>query len=136
MMWPINSRHKITNMITTPISTKLAVYVETSVISYLTNRPSRDVVALAHQQTSQDFWDVRDQYDLYASDMVVSESSQGNAVMAQKRLDLLQHIALLQTTTEARQVAQALIDGKAIPKGSEEDALHVAICAVFGIDYH
>jgi predicted nucleic acid-binding protein len=122
-------------MNTTTISTKPTVYVETSVISYLTNRPSRDVVALAHQQTSQDFWDARAQCDMYASDMVVSEASEGDSVMAQKRLDLLQHTILLQTTDEARQTAQALIEGKAIPRGSEEDALHVAICAVYGIDY-
>lgn len=36
---------------------KAKVYVETSVISYLTSRPSRDVVIAGHQQTTRDWWE-------------------------------------------------------------------------------
>ena len=32
------------------------VYIETSVASYYTARPSRDVVIAGHQQATHDFW--------------------------------------------------------------------------------
>lgn len=36
---------------------KRTVYLETSVISYLTARPSRDLIVAAHQQITRDWWD-------------------------------------------------------------------------------
>src|SRR5467141_1553659 len=33
-----------------------SVYVETTFISYLVARPSRDVIVAGHQQTTQDWW--------------------------------------------------------------------------------
>jgi hypothetical protein len=35
------------------------VYVETSVVSYLTARPSRDLLLAAHQQVTRDWWATR-----------------------------------------------------------------------------
>lgn len=33
------------------------VYIETTVVSYLTARPSRDLIVAAHQQITHDWWD-------------------------------------------------------------------------------
>ncbi len=47
---------------------KPIVYLETTIVSYLTARPSRDLIIAAHQQITQEWWDSRrNNYDLYVS---------------------------------------------------------------------
>jgi hypothetical protein len=65
------------------------LYVETSVISYLTARPSKNVIEAGHQQSTFLFWDRRGEFDLVASELVVTECSLGHAVAASRRLDAL-----------------------------------------------
>ena len=78
---------------------KARVYIETSVVSYLTARPSRDVVSAGHQQISLDWWERRRSgFDLVASFLVVNEARLGNPEMAQRRLALLEGIPLLEVT--------------------------------------
>ena len=63
------------------------VYVETSVVSYLTSRPSRDVVVASHQQVTQDWWETqRKQFHLVISELVVQEASAGDAEASAARL--------------------------------------------------
>ena len=116
-------------------SSKPRVYVETSVISYLAARPSRDVGTLYKQQITQDFWRTRSKCELFASDAVIREASAGNKSQANARLDFLRMAQLVQTTDIVQHTALALIADKAIPVGSEEDALHVALCAHYQMNY-
>ena len=54
------------------------IYIETSVVSYLTARSSRDLIIAANQQITQEWWHVRRiEFDLYVSQMVVQEASAG-----------------------------------------------------------
>ena len=46
---------------------KSRVYLETSVVSYLTALPSRDIVRAAHQQLTRDWWAAREQFELFTS---------------------------------------------------------------------
>ena len=72
----------------------LKVYIETTIVSYLTARPSRDLILAAHQQITIEWWENRRaDFDLYTSQFVIQESSAGEAAMAQKRLDALDGIA-------------------------------------------
>ena len=69
---------------------KKSVYIETSIVSYLTAKPSRDVRAAAWQQiTSQWGEDVRADYDLFTSELVVVEVSAGNPEAADRRFEVL-----------------------------------------------
>jgi hypothetical protein len=78
-----------------PDSLKVKVYVETSVISYLTAWPSRDIVIAGHQQSTRDWWQEQSQsFQLVASQLVVQEASAGDAVAAQERLEILKNIEL------------------------------------------
>lgn len=114
----------------------LKIYIETSIVSYLTARPSRDLIIAAHQQITQEWWDVRQtDFDLYTSQFVIQESGAGNIVMAQKRLAALDGIALLSITQEAFDLARLLIEKGPIPKKAELDALHISVATTNGMDY-
>jgi len=114
----------------------LKVYIETTIVSYLTARPSRDLIIAAHQQITQQWWDKRrTDFDLYTSQFVVQESGAGEAAIAQKRLDALDGIALLAARKEAFDLARALIEKGPIPEKAEIDALHIAVAANHGMDY-
>lgn len=65
---------------------KRKVYLETSVISYLTARPSKTIIGAAHQQITLAWWDFREQYDLFVSESVLRECGAGDADAAKKRL--------------------------------------------------
>ena len=95
---------------------KAKVYIETSVISYLTSRPSQDVVIAGHQQTTRDWWATyRAQFDVVASQLVVQEASAGDPQAAQQRLAVLAELELLAVTAEAIALAHALVEGRRRP---------------------
>jgi hypothetical protein len=111
------------------------IYVETTIVSYLTAWPSRDLVRAAQQQITRDWWNHRrTPYDLVASALVVQEAGQGDPSAAEKRLAVLKDIPLLDITPEADTLANALLDELAIPRGEDRDAAHVAIAATNGVD--
>jgi predicted nucleic acid-binding protein len=112
------------------------VYVETTIISYLTARLSRDLVTAAHQQITQEWWAKRrTEFKLFISQLVVQEASMGDAAMAQKRLEGLQAIPLLDVNEDAEKLAQRLIVDGLLPKKAAVDALHIAVATVHGMDY-
>ena len=115
---------------------KPRVYLETTIPSYLTAWPSRDLVRAAHQQITRDWWDRRrEEFELYISQVVLRECQAGDATAAAERLKILQDLPLLEQTEEATRLAQALVDRVPLPERAAVDALHVAIAAVHGVDY-
>src|SRR5437899_2444817 len=57
------------------------VYIETTVVSYLTARPNRDVVIAGHQQVTHEWWDTRRaNYELCVSQLVLDEAGAGDAL--------------------------------------------------------
>jgi predicted nucleic acid-binding protein len=115
---------------------KPKAYVETTVVSYLTARPSRDVVIAGHQQSTRDWWDTcPDNFQLVASELVVQEAGAGDEGAARERLEALESLTLLETAEEALALAQQLVDASAVPQKASEDALHIALAAVNGIEY-
>jgi predicted nucleic acid-binding protein len=115
---------------------KPKVYIETTVVSYLTARPSRDLIITAHRQLTQEWWENRRaDFDLYASQLVIQESSAGDAVMAQKRLEVLDEIPLLDVSLDAISLGRSLVEKGPIPEKAAVDALHIAVATVHGMDY-
>jgi len=112
------------------------VYIETTFISYLTARPSRDVVIVGHQQVTREWWDTRrGSYELCVSQLVLGESAAGDPEAAQERLAVLQAMTFLETTTAALALAKELIRAGALPAKAADDALHIAIAATQGVPY-
>jgi predicted nucleic acid-binding protein len=115
---------------------KPKVYVETSLVSYLTARPSRDVVMIAHQQVTRAWWEKqRADYDLYTSQLVIKEAGTGDPTIATMRQALLAHMTALALTPEVESLANKLVDSGTLPVKAGDDALHIAFAAVHGIDY-
>lgn len=112
------------------------VYIETTVVSYLTARPNRDVVIAAHQQITHEWWDTRvTDYELCVSQLVLDEAGSGDALAAQERLVVLQPMLVLETTAEALELAKELLQAGALPAKAADDALHIAIAATKAIPY-
>ena len=112
------------------------VYIETSVISYLTGRPSRDVIIAGRQALTAEWWETcRTRFDVYVSALVVEEAGDGDPEAARRRLVVIEGIPAVSVGGEARELAHLLIDRGPIPEGYPEDALHIAVCAVNGVDY-
>jgi len=115
---------------------KLKVYLETTIVSYLTARPSRDLITAAHQQITQQWWQTqRARFDLFVAPPVMQEAQAGDPDAAARRIAALQGIPLLTLSEEAAGLAQALIEQRPLPTNAVVDALHIAIAAVNGMHY-
>jgi hypothetical protein len=110
------------------------VYLETTVISYLTARPSRNLQVAAHQLVTADWWTRRRKhFELYVSRLVVDEAAAGDADAAAERLANLSGLPRLELTEPASALAVNLVRESAIPREAAEDAVHVAVAAAHGM---
>lgn len=115
---------------------KKRVYLETSVISYLASRPSRDLITAANQQLTHDWWEARrGDFDLVVSTYVRAEAEAGDPSAAQARLDRLIGIEELPIRPQVDELAKLLCAQSALPEKAFVDALHVATAAVEGVDF-
>ena len=115
---------------------KPKVYIETSILSYLTARPSNDLRSMANQNTTIEWWESRrSEFDIFISEFVVAESSQGHPEAAARRLAAIEEIPELDVTKKVRQLGRALVAEGPIPERAEIDAYHIAVATVNGMDY-
>lgn len=112
------------------------VYLETSVVSYLTARPARDVVVLAHQQLTREWWaNERDSFDLYTSEIVIAEAEKGNPEAARARLELIRTTTQLATSESAEQLVPILLRETGLPIKALADMSHVALATIHGMQF-
>ena len=115
---------------------KQRVYVETTIVSYLVARPSRDLVKAARQQVTREWWESsRPAFDVYVAQVVAREAKEGDPEMAARRMQLLNDLPLLGLTVEASDLAVRLVEEGPMPAEATVDALHLAIAAVSQMDY-
>ena len=114
---------------------KPRVYLETTIPSYLTARPSRQLVRAAHQQLTRDWWDRRGEYELFVSQFVLDEAAAGEASAATARLAVLAGIPLVKQSPTAPVLVAALMSGARLPPKATTDAFHIAVAAFAGVDY-
>jgi len=115
---------------------KPKVYLETTIVSYLASKPSRDLITAAHQQITHDWWEMRlADFDVYISQFVLDEAGAGDAEAAAKRLALLASFPLLDATPEALNLARALVARGAIPPRKAADAAHIAVATIHHIQF-
>lgn len=115
---------------------KPAVYLETSVVSYYTARPSRDIVTAARQALTREWWEEsKARFDVHISILVIEEAKAGDPEAAQKRQLAIAGMPIVEVNEAAEKLAKHLLDHALIAEGSSEDALHIALATVHGMDY-
>jgi hypothetical protein len=113
-----------------------SVYLETTFISYLVARPSRDLIVAGHQQTTQDWWaNRRSLFECFVSQVVIDESSAGDPNEIQKRLAIIANLPALDLTTETEALTQAILASGVVPIRAARDAAHVGVATVHRVDY-
>jgi len=111
------------------------VYIETTIVSYLTARPSRGVVLAAHQALTRDWWRARASFQLRVSQLVLDEAGAGDQLMRARRLRALDGIPVLSLTDSATRLAKELVRQGALPKKATVDAFHIGIAAAHRVTY-
>ncbi len=112
------------------------VYLETTFLSYLVARPSRDLIVAAHQQVTNDWWTSRKKrYECYVSEIVIDEVSAGDENEIEKRLAIIDELMLLELTEEANTLTKTILKSGVIPQKSVRDAAHIAVATVHEVNY-
>ncbi len=112
------------------------VYIETSILGYLTARPSRDIVVAANIEVTKEWWDTRrSDFQLYSSQAVVKETSQGDAAIASQRIEVIRNFALLDLNQAVLDLAEQFLGRSNLPAKADVDAIHIAAATVHGMDY-
>lgn len=113
-----------------------SLYIETSIISFLRQRPSAHVVTAARQLLTHRWWyEERHHYQLVASQYVVDEASEGDPTLADERLKLLQGIPLLSLDAEIIAIADEIMKRAILPPKASVDAIHLALASFHQVDY-
>jgi predicted nucleic acid-binding protein len=112
------------------------VYIETSVVSYLTALPARDLLVAAWQSATLQWWqNRRSGFELCTSQLVLDEASEGHPEPAERRMRSLANIPILPITNAVSDLAASWLKEGALPEKAADDALHLAISAYHGVDY-
>jgi predicted nucleic acid-binding protein len=112
------------------------VYIETSLIGYLTARPSNNLILMANLGITQEWWDTRrDQFTIYISQVVLDEVARGDLEMANRRLEILRDFPLLEVNERVQSLAVQFLTKSNLPAKAADDALHIAIATFYGLDY-
>ncbi len=112
------------------------IYLETSVVSYLTAWPSRAPLTNAHQQLTREWWQTRrPRFDVYISEIVIDEAMRGDEEAARTRLEILKPLPMLRVSEDARSLAREIIRSAAIPAKAAADAMHISVATVNAMEF-
>lgn len=112
------------------------VYVETTIVGYLTDRPGGDLATQAKKQSTKRWWNTqRQRFALFVSQLVVQEAASGHPEAAEHRLEARAGLPSLEITGEAGVLARKITGAGMIPEKYSDDALHVATATINGMDY-
>ena len=88
-----------------------------------------------HQEATRDLWPkLAANYESYVSALVYEEARRGDPDQAKMRLEAIKLFRMLDIDDESRTLAEKIIAGRGIPDEYPEDALHIAVAAVNGVE--
>lgn len=113
-----------------------AVYIETSILGYLTARSTRDLIIAANIELTRNWWNARRKdFTLYVSQAVLMETAQGDSEMAAQRLEIANDFPLLDLNANVEALAVQFLSRSNLPPKADVDAIHIAAATVHGMDY-
>lgn len=112
------------------------VCIETSIVSCLVADPSRDLLTVANQQVTRDWWGQRrDGFACIASQEVLAEASRGDPEQARRRLAVLASLPRVAVSADAEQLARLFLSTGCLPPTAARDAVHLAVATAIAADY-
>lgn len=112
------------------------VYIETSILGYLTARSTKDLILAANIEITRDWWESRrNAFILYTSEAVLDEVAQGDAEIAAQRLEILRDFPLLALNQVVQDLAAQFLARSSLPPKAKVDAIHIAAATIHGMDY-
>jgi len=115
---------------------KPRLYIETSIVGYLTSRPSSNIIVAGHQHTTRIWWEKRrNLFDVFVSELVVDEAAKGDPQAAKEQLEAIAGISDLEVNETALYLGSQLVDAGAIPSKVANDAVHIAVASVHNMDF-
>ena len=111
------------------------IYLESSVISYLTARPSEELAKKFRQERTRQWWEFRDHFELFVSETVLDEIRLGDPKASQRRLEIVEGIPVLSHFDRVEQLARTFVTAKAVPPKAVFDAYHIISAAIHQIDF-
>jgi predicted nucleic acid-binding protein len=112
------------------------VYIETSILGYLTARSTKNLILAANMEITKDWWESRrNAFMLYTSEAVLEEVAQGDIAIAVQRLEILHDFPLLALNQDVQNLAVQLLTRSNLPPKARVDAIHIAAATVHGMDY-
>lgn len=113
-----------------------SVYIETSILGYLTARSTRDLIIAANIELTRDWWNARRKdFTLYISQAVLMETAQGDSEIAAQRLEIANDFPLLDLNADVEALAVQFLSRSNLPPKADVDAIHIAVATVHGMDY-
>jgi hypothetical protein len=101
----------------------------------LVARPSKQSRLQADQETTRQWWEHHaGDFDMFVSEIVVREVQRGDAAMAAGRLAKIRNLPILTASEAAENLATLLLE-RVIPVQAIDDAAHIAVAAVNGMDF-
>ena len=115
---------------------KPKVYIETTIPSYLTAFPSRDIVICAHQQLTKEWWlEARENFETFISEAVIEEIRQGDVSASEKRMSMVSGLTVLSLNDDVRELVHFYDSKLGLPKKAKTDILHIAFAVSYEMDY-
>lgn len=112
------------------------VYLETTIPSYLTARPSRDLLIAAHQQVTLMWWDQRRKdHELFVSELVVQESQRGDQEYASKRLEVVKGLTVLRMSDDVVSLIGIYEASLGLSGDVRSDVTHIAMAVSYDMDF-
>jgi predicted nucleic acid-binding protein len=113
-----------------------SVYIETSIIGYLTARSTKNLILAANIEVTRDWWESRrSAFTLYISQVVLDEVARGDTEIAAQRLDILSRLPLVELNKAVRDLSAQFLTRSNLPPKASDDAVHIAAATVHSLDY-